>query len=210
MNNLLRLLSVLMILLLSFSVLHADVAKGKALYVNCVACHMDKGQGNVTLKAPSIAGQELDYMKRQIHKFKSGIRGSHPKDTEGLMMKPMMLMLKSDEDINNVAEYIHSLKPVKPATTLKGDVAKGKTLYATCAACHGQDGKGVAAMKSPSLLNLPDWYMLRQLKKFKEGIRGAHPKDLEGMQMAPMAKMLADEQAMKDVIAYIHSLSTKK
>ena len=49
--------------------------------------------------------------------------------------------------------------------------------------------------------------MLAQLKKFKEGIRGAHPKDITGMQMRPMAMILPDEQAMKDVIAYIQTIA---
>ena len=46
-----------------------------------------------------------------------------------------------------------------------------------------------------------------QLKKFKNKIRGAHPKDLNGMKMAPMAMLLADEQAMKDVAEYIKTLA---
>ena len=49
----------------------------------------------------------------------------------------------------------------------------------------------------------------RQLKKLKSRIRGGDPRDATGQQMVPMAGMLADEQAMKDVIAYIGTLSTK-
>ena len=44
------------------------------------------------------------------------------------------------------------------------------------------------------------------LKKFKEGVRGTNPQDIGGMQMRPMSMTLVDEQAMKDVIAYIRTL----
>ena len=56
------------------------------------------------------------------------------------------------------------------------------------------------------LRKLQDWYMERQLKHFKEGIRGTDPKDIFGQQMRPMAMTLADDQAILDVIAYIMSL----
>jgi len=42
------------------------------------------------------------------------------------------------------------------------------------------------------------------LKNFKNGIRGAHPKDIYGRQMASMAAILTDDQAA-DVVAYIDS-----
>jgi cytochrome c553 len=48
--------------------------------------------------------------------------------------------------------------------------------------------------------------LLAQLKKFKDGIRGGTLADIEGSQMRPMATALADEQAMKDVVAHIATL----
>ncbi len=59
----------------------------------------------------------------------------------------------------------------------------------------------------PSLANRSDWYLLDQLKKFKAGVRGTDPRDPIAIMMRPMAMILADEQAMKDVIAYIGTLS---
>jgi hypothetical protein len=41
-------------------------------------------------------------------------------------------------------------------------------------------------------------------------VRGTHPKDIEGMQMRPMSMVLADEQAMKDVAAFINSKAAAK
>jgi cytochrome c553 len=37
-------------------------------------------------------------------------------------------------------------------------------------------------------------------------VRGTNPADTSGALMRPMAQTLADEQAMKDVIAYIMTL----
>ncbi|MCH8867826.1 MAG: c-type cytochrome [Proteobacteria bacterium] len=87
-----------------------------------------------------------------------------------------------------------------------GDAEKGKTLYAICAACHGANAEGTAALNAPANAGQDPWYMTRQLKNFKAGIRGAHPDDTFGAQMRPMAMVLADDQAIADVVAYISSL----
>jgi len=186
-----------------------DHTKGKSLYATCLACHGDKGQGNALLKAPSIAGLPEYYLVNQITKFKNGVRGK-ANDPEGLMMAPMAKMLVKDADVAAVYAYVASMPAVQGADTLKGDAVAGKIKYMVCMACHGDKGQGNELLKSPPLSNADDWYMLKQLHKFKDGIRGADAKDIEGMQMAPMAKMLAKEQDMKDVIAYIRSLGKSK
>jgi cytochrome c553 len=80
-------------------------------------------------------------------------------------------------------------------------------LYATCAACHGADGRGNEALKAPPLVGQNDWYIVAQLKKFKEGIRGADPQDASGQQMRAMVNVLPDETAVRNVAAYIRTLS---
>ena len=87
-----------------------------------------------------------------------------------------------------------------------GDPVVGQSQFATCVACHGQNGEGNVAMNAPALAGLPAWYIARQLKYYKEGIRGAHEDDIYGKQMAPMANMLADDQAVRNVTAYIDTL----
>ena len=93
-----------------------------------------------------------------------------------------------------------------PVVEAAGDAEKGKTLYAICAACHGANAEGTAALNAPANAGQDPWYMTRQLKNFKAGIRGAHPDDTFGAQMRPMAMVLADDQAIADVVAYISSL----
>ena len=91
-------------------------------------------------------------------------------------------------------------------TIADGDPARGESLYATCGACHGQKAEGMSALNAPALNGLEPWYIVRQLNNFKLGIRGSNPKDTYGVQMAPMAQTLPDEQAMEDVAAYIQTL----
>ena len=87
-----------------------------------------------------------------------------------------------------------------------GDAEKGKALYATCGACHGPNAEGMEALNAPKLAGQEPWYVVRQLQNFKNGVRGANPRDTYGMQMAPMAQILVNDQAMEDVAAYIQTL----
>lgn len=61
-------------------------------------------------------------------------------------------------------------------------------------------------MNAPALAGREEWYLVRQLQNFKSGARGANPQDIYGMQMAPMAQVLANGQAIEDVAAYLSSL----
>ena len=185
-----------------------DIEKGKIAYITCMACHGPEGHGNKLFNAPQIAGLPAYYIETQLHNFKHGIRGADPRDTTGLQMRPMSMTLIDEQAIKDVAAYVATFTPKVPEDSLEGgDPVKGQAAYALCLACHGPDAQGVEALKTPSLKYQSDWYMLTSLKKFKEGIRGTNPKDIGGMQMRPMTLTLADEQAMKDVIAYIRSIS---
>ena len=86
-----------------------------------------------------------------------------------------------------------------------GDSAKGKAAYAVCAACHGANGMGNKALNSPRIAGQEPWYVERQLKNFKAGIRGTKSGDLFGMQMRPMAMTLANDEAINNVAVYIAS-----
>ncbi len=87
-----------------------------------------------------------------------------------------------------------------------GDAATGKALYAVCGSCHGAKGEGVQALNGPKLAGQSDWYLVRQIKNFKAGIRGSHDQDVYGKMMAPMANTLVTDQAIDDVVAYILTL----
>jgi len=182
-----------------------DAAAGKTSYVVCSACHGVDAEGNQALNAPALAGQEAWYLERQLANFKAGIRGTGG-DVFGVQMAPMAATLPTEADVKNVAAYLSSLSPAAITHDGGGDAAAGQALYATCAACHGAVGEGNPALNAPKLSVQQDWYVVRQLENFKSGLRGAHAEDAFGAQMRPMAMMLADAQAQKNVAAYIASL----
>ena len=143
-----------------------------------------------------------------VRKFRTGLRGAHPDDAEGLRMRPMSRQMASELEVDTVSAYVAAMPAVRAAPTLEGgDAAAGATAYAVCAACHGANGMGNEQLKSPPIAGQADWYLLNSLKKFKAGIRGNVVGDVPGSQMRPMAATLPDEQAMKNVIAHIATLS---
>lgn len=182
-----------------------DAAVGKALYASCAACHGPRAEGNVALNAPRLGGQPAWYLERQLQLFKAGARGTHEKDTFGRMMAPMAAALPDGKALADVAAYIASLPDTPAAPTLKGDLDQGRRYYATCAACHGADGRGIAATRAPRLQGMSDWYMARQLQHFRDGVRGGHPQDIDGTQMRLVAGMLVGDAAIVDTLAYINS-----
>jgi cytochrome c553 len=60
-------------------------------------------------------------------------------------------------------------------------------LAATCANCHGTDGRTVDGSTIPSLVGMPKSYMVMQMKAFKEGTRPATV-------MHQLSKGITDEQ----------------
>jgi cytochrome c553 len=82
--------------------------------------------------------------------------------------------------------------------------SRGRTLYNKCIFCHGKDADGDKKQNAPSLRVQEDWYIVRQLQKFKAGVRGVDPKDIGGVQMRPRAMELSEED-MHLVADYIVS-----
>jgi len=79
-----------------------DAFKGKQLSeATCAACHGHNGIGIIPLY-PNLAGQKRDYLIAQLQAFRDGSR-------KNPIMSPMATHL-SDADIENVADYLASLK----------------------------------------------------------------------------------------------------
>lgn len=79
----------------------------------------------------------------------------------------------------------------------KPDPVKGAATFAgTCAACHGPDASGIAALPTqPRLAHQFPEYIHKQLGEFKSGAR-------DNPIMKPMASMLSDDD-MRNVAAWV-------
>jgi cytochrome c oxidase subunit 2 len=125
-----------------------------------------------------------------------------------MRLRPMALTLRSEADVETVARYVAALPRVKPTPEVTGgDPEKGQVTYTLCVSCHGAKGEGLQPMNGSPLAYTSDWYLVSQLEKFKAGVRGSDPRDPIAIMMRPMALTLADDQAIKDVVAYITTLA---
>lgn len=78
-----------------------------------------------------------------------------------------------------------------------GDAEAGKVKAASCAGCHGPDGKSSNPMW-PNLAGQKEGYLVKQLKAFRDGTR-------TDPMMSPMAKPLTDAD-IENLAAYFSSL----
>jgi len=81
----------------------ADVAKGQSTFAarGCIGCHGAGGKSLVPTY-PSLAGRDGEFVKKNLTDFRSGAR-------KNPTMNAMAAGL-SDDDINDLADYIDSLK----------------------------------------------------------------------------------------------------
>lgn len=182
------------------------MARGAELFETCQPCHGPQAAGNPDIQAPAIAGLPQWYIEAQLHGFQQGFRGKHPDDLAALRMRPMAVTLNRDGDIESVAQYVSSLEPHYPESTLRGNAGAGASQYeAVCTACHGPSGLGDELLHAPPIVQLPDWYLVQELQNFRVGARGADPADTWGITMRAQSLALTD-QGMADLIAYVQTL----
>lgn len=82
-------------------------------------------------------------------------------------------------------------------------------IYGHCGECHGNNGLGSEDNTAPKIAGLEEWYIIEQLKKFRQGFRGANSDDLNGKIMAPLSKMLSGDKAIEDLAAHLSQLTGK-
>ena len=125
--------------------------KGKASFnAVCAACHA--ADGNSTIAAnPVLAQQHPEYIIKQLQEFKENKR-------KGTVMAGFAAPL-SDEDMRNIAYFVHSQKAKHQAATNKDTLALGEKIWRggiasrgvpACAACHAPNGAGMP-IKYPRL-----------------------------------------------------------
>ena len=174
-----------------------------AHWSGCASCHGEAGEGLRPKEAPGIAGQDAAYIERQMRAFRSGIRGRHPDDRAGSRMTLMAAAIRDDAVLSALVRRVAAMPPVAAAATLPaGELTRARQLYASCAICHGAAGQGGAA--APRLAGIGDWYLLTQLRKFRDGVRGYQHQDAEGQRMAALVTGLSDDD-LRAIAAYANA-----
>jgi cytochrome c553 len=161
-----------LILATLFSLVSAGaMAMGVEERVNgqCATCHGPQGQAASPI-FPSLAGQNREYLAKQLQDFKAGRRKSET-------MGPQVVGLPNDE-IAALAAWF-SERPAKQHRVADEDLlAVGRYIYRkgnswsgvpACADCHGADGHGTTTL--PRLAGQNSRYLLMQLKEFNQRTR---------------------------------------
>jgi cytochrome c oxidase cbb3-type subunit 3 len=167
-------------------------AIGERLFMNnCAQCHGSDAKGSRGF--PNLTDQDWLYggsPEKILETLTNGRNG---------MMPPMGAMVGSADDVKNVAHYVLSLSGNQHDAAF---ATQGKEKFATCAACHGPEGKGNQAMGAP---NLADNIWLHGageaaiIKRINEG---------KINQMPAQSAKLTPEQ-IKVLAAYVWGLSNK-
>ena len=150
---------------------NGNVAAGQAKAAVCAGCHGADGNGGADPLWPKLAGQDPDYIAKQLADFKSGAR----KDP---IMAGMVAGL-SAADMRNIGAYYASLKP-KPGAAHDAQLAKqGEKVYrggdakmgvSACMSCHGPSGHGIPP-RFPKVSGQNAAYTRKQMLAFKSGSR---------------------------------------
>lgn len=135
----------------------------------CYSCHGKNGL-STTAQFPKLAGQNVEYLIKQMFNFQSRARRS-------VVMEEQIAGLTGNE-IEAVARY-YSRQPMVPEKAGGGSLrAHGKRLFfegnprtgvSACASCHGPQARG--ALMLPRLAGQHVTYIERQLKAFIERSR---------------------------------------
>ncbi len=150
-------------------VAHAQADEARAKKViggSCFLCHGAEGE-SASEVFPRLAGQNAEYIAKQLENFKSGQRKSSA-------MAPMVAELSPD-DMAALGRFYGSRPPHKEAPKDAPLAAVGQYIYSqgnrfsgvpACASCHGPDGAGSNAL--PRLAGQHAAYLDNQLKQFNK------------------------------------------
>jgi cytochrome c553 len=168
----------------------ADVEAGRVKAQVCTACHGPGGNSENPV-IPSLAGQPAQSIATQLFQFREGNR----KDAQ---MSPMAANL-SNADMNDLAAYFSSVKPLAPVhhTSAQNAAAGGELAKKfNCVQCHGPALQGQQHI--PRIAGQHAAYLGAQLKAFKAGKRA----DMDGnMTAAAQALSDGDIEILVDYVA---------
>jgi cytochrome c553 len=178
-----------------------NAVTGKARSAMCAGCHGVDGN-SVAPNFPKLAGQDPQYIAKQLADFKSGAR----KDPT---MSGMAAGL-SKKDMDDLGAYYAGQKrgtdvPSASAAELKmaehlyrgGNAKNG---ISACMSCHGPSGKGIPP-RFPSVSGQHAAYTQKQLLDFKAGTRS---NDGEVMTLIAFRMSEAEIKAVSEYMSGLH------
>ncbi len=176
----------------------AEIAKspealgvGRNLFANnCVQCHGSDARG--ARGFPNLTDDAWIWGKDEASILTTITNG------RVAVMPALGAVVGDDTTITAVATYVQSLSGM-PADTALAAVGKAK-FDVICAACHGVDGKGMAALGAPNLTDA-DWLYAPDLATIREGIINGRNGQM------PAFEPVIGAERVRLVAAYVHSLS---
>jgi len=168
-------------------------AMGERLFLTyCAQCHGSDARGNKGF--PNLADRDWLYGGEPETIKLSILNGRHGQ------MPPMGAAVGSEKDIESVAHYVLSLSG-SAHDSIKATAGREK--FAVCAACHGADGKGMAAMGAPNLTD-KTWLYGGSVATIMETIR------LGRNNVMPAFADFLGEAKVHLLAAYVWGLSNKQ
>ena len=168
-------------------------AMGERLFLTyCAQCHGSDARGNKGF--PNLADRDWLYGGDPETIKLSILNGRHGQ------MPPMGAAVGSEKDIESVAHYVLSLSG-SAHDSIKATAGREK--FAVCAACHGADGKGMAAMGAPNLTD-KTWLYGGSVATIMETIR------LGRNNVMPAFADFLGEAKVHLLAAYVWGLSNKQ
>jgi cytochrome c oxidase cbb3-type subunit 3 len=168
-------------------------AMGERLFLTyCAQCHGSDARGNKGF--PNLADRDWLYGGEPETIKLSILNGRHGQ------MPPMGAAVGSEKEIESVAHYVLSLSG-SAHDSIKATAGREK--FAVCAACHGADGKGMAAMGAPNLTD-KTWLYGGSVATIMETIR------LGRNNVMPAFADFLGEAKVHLLAAYVWGLSNKQ
>ena len=162
-----RVLVLAAVMALGLAPVQAEEARAKKIIGgSCFLCHGSDGE-SASEVFPRLAGQNAEYIAKQLENFKNGTRKS-------TAMASMVSSL-SPEDMAALGRFYASRPPHKEAAKDAQLAGVGQYIYQVgnkwsgvpaCASCHGKDGAGSNAL--PRLAGQFAAYTENQLKQFNQ------------------------------------------
>ena len=178
-----------------------NIQSGKEKAETCIACHGEDGNSVVSLW-PSLAGQNTNYLKKQLRLIQSGERP--------IPVMNGQLDGYDDQDLEDMAAYYASKKN-KIGEASADLVEQGFKLYyagslekgiPACTACHSPRGRGNSPAGHPLLSGQKTEYISKTLKDYRLGDR----QDSEQSEIMVSIAYKLDDKEIEALASFINGL----